>query len=243
MGELPEKSASGAPIYRHQARKRDFELAIGDAESIDAISAHIAKHIGAADLVYHEIVSDLVHIDLHVVKPTPKRNFYTIVTSGMSDRPMQVPPGCEAYRWAELLICLPPQWPINESKESLNDENNYWPLRWLKILARMPHEYKTWLGPGHTVPNGDPPKSFAKGTKMCVCMLAPLLVCSYELRVLRLPDREILFYAILPLYQEELEFKQRKGANDLLLLFDKANINELLDVRRKNVCKRWFGIF
>ena len=29
----------------------------------------------------------------------------------------------------------------------------FWPIQMLKFLARFPHEYKTWLGWGHTIPN------------------------------------------------------------------------------------------
>jgi hypothetical protein len=30
-------------------------------------------------------------------------------------------------------------------------------LRW---LAHFPHTYKTWVGSGHTIPNGNPPGPF-----------------------------------------------------------------------------------
>lgn len=42
---------------------------------------------GVLAFVWHELVSDLVHLDVHVAEPTPARPYYTVVTSGMSDRP------------------------------------------------------------------------------------------------------------------------------------------------------------
>jgi len=59
------------------------------------------------------------------------------------------------WRWAELVLCLSRDWPVGQT--DINDERHFWPLPWLWKLARFPHEYRTWLGYGHTVPNGDPP--------------------------------------------------------------------------------------
>ena len=111
---IMETSESGAPIHRHEERERDFELATGDSENIDRISDHIEKHIGPVASVFHELVSDLVHIDVHMVEPTPERPCYTLVTSGMSDKPMQAPEGHEDLAYTELMICLPPNWPLTE---------------------------------------------------------------------------------------------------------------------------------
>ncbi len=90
-----ETSESGSPILRHTERSKPFEVAIGDGDHIDAISEHIEQHIGEVTMVFHEIVSDLVHIDVHHVLPTEDRDFHTLITSGMSDKPMNVPDGAE----------------------------------------------------------------------------------------------------------------------------------------------------
>jgi hypothetical protein len=56
---------------------------------------------------------------------------------------------------AELVMALPAEWPLEQSE--LEDESNYWPLGLLKMLARLPHEFETFVWFGHTIPNGDPP--------------------------------------------------------------------------------------
>src|SRR6187200_3135581 len=61
--EPHETTPSGAPIYRHEARTKGFEPAIGDEETIKAVGDHIERYIGPVDNVFHEILSDLVHID------------------------------------------------------------------------------------------------------------------------------------------------------------------------------------
>jgi hypothetical protein len=230
-----EFSESGAPIYHHKPRQRGFQLAGGDEQTIARVEQHIARHIGKPKFVFHELISDLVHVDVHLVEPTPERSYYTLVTSGMSDRPMNVPPGAEAFRSAELLICLPPDWPLTQ--EAFQDETNYWPIRWLKLLARLPHEYDTWLGELHTVPNGDPARPFADGTELCCMMLArPVLFGPEAWQAAVDADRAVQFYSLVPLYREEMEWKLRHGADALLELLDKHGVTELLDVGRPNVC-------
>ena len=68
----PEASPSGAPILKHQAREREFELAAGDSPAIERISDHITRNIGQPSGVFHEFVSDLVHLDVHIVDLPPR---------------------------------------------------------------------------------------------------------------------------------------------------------------------------
>src|SRR6185295_2314308 len=195
------------------------------------------RHFGKIEMVWHEMISDLVHIDVHWVKPTAERNYHTLVTSGMSDRPMTVPEGAEAFRYSELVFCLPPDWQL--SMEAFKDEQWYWPVRLLKVLARFPHEYETWLCIGHTLPNEDPPKPYAPNTKLCCVLLMPPLLGGDGFQELKIDgEKSIRFYSVIPIYREEMDFKLKQGLDRLIDKFDKASVNELLDVARKNVCKK-----
>jgi hypothetical protein len=242
MQEPDELSESGNPVYRYKPREKPFEPVTGDAAHIELVASHIAKHIGEPSLVFHELVSDLVHIDVHLVPPRPERDFYTLVTSGMSAKSMKAPEGMEEMAYAELLICLPPDWPLKQA--DFKDENNYWPVRLLKMLARFPHEYDSWLSFAHTLPNGDPPEPYAPATKFCCAMLAPPVLAPQDFFELKISsEMSIHFFAILPLYPEEVELKLRKGADELFDRFDKHQISELVDVNRKNVARKLFGLF
>ena len=193
------QSSDVGPVYRHEARERDFEPALGDESNIEAIADHIEKHIGPVDKVFHELV-------------------------------------------AELMICLPSSWPLEQN--DLNSEDNYWPLRWLKMMARLPHEYDTWLGFGHTVPNGDPPAPFASNTEFC-CMLVlpPPIYTPKEFHRLETENGKILnFYALIPLYKEEMNLKMRQGTEALFDGFDKHGVSEVVNLSRNNIARkgRWF---
>lgn len=237
-----EKLPSGGEVLRHKPRERDFEMAVGDDETIEAISRHIEEYVGEVDGVFHEIVSDLVHVDVHIVRPTDQRPFHTLVTSGMSDRPMNVPAGAEMFQYAELMIYLPADWPLDES--DLKDESNYWPIRLLKVLARLPHEYDTWLAMDHTVPNGDPPEPYAPNTGFVCAMLAVPEMESEDFWRLEIDEEKTInFFAVVPLYPEETTFKLKRGPERLLQRFGREDIPQVIDVSRKNVCRKRFGVF
>lgn len=76
------------------------------AQSNEKICNHIEKYIGVIDNVFKEIISGVLSIDILILDPTPERNFYTLITSGMSELPMTVPEGAEEYQYAEIMICL-----------------------------------------------------------------------------------------------------------------------------------------
>lgn len=239
----PPRSDDGTAILRHEARDRDFQIATGDDENIEAISNHIERHIGPVEMVFHEIISDLVHIDIHWVKPTKDRPFHTLVTSGMSDLPMVVPDEVKDLQYAELLVTLPSNWKIDE--KSFEDERWYWPVRLLKVLARLPHEYETWLGVGHTIPNDDPPEPYDESTELCGALIAPPMTLEDEFHELECSGKGVInFYAVIPLYGEEMDFKLSKGLDKLIPKLEKHQVTEIIEIDRTNTCrKKRFGLF
>ncbi|MFK8054787.1 MAG: suppressor of fused domain protein [Saprospiraceae bacterium] len=238
-----DNSESGAPIIRHTNENRNEFAGPSGQPSIEEISAHIEEHVGEIEFVYHELVSDQVHIDVHYVKPTPERPFHTLVTSGMSDKPMATPDDAQDLEYAELTISLPEEWKVSE--EDFKDEENFWPIRWLKLLARFPHEYNTWLSMGHTIPNGDPAVPFAPSTKLNTMLLLPSVIFGEEFHALELNDKTINFFTLVPLYTEEVNLKMKKGVEALFDGFDKHGVNDILQLNRINTAKRkkFLGLF
>lgn len=236
---LPRDQVLDLPALQDR-RQPSTPLPPPDTARIARIVDHIEENLGPIDYVFHELVSEYVHIDVHRIPPQKHRPYYTLVTTGMSEQPMCVPDGIEASRYTELMICLPPVWPL--SMEDFRDERNYWPIRLLKVLARLPHEFNTWLGMSHSVPNGEPPRSYAPNTQFCCAVLVPPLTCQDSFRSLKLDEEQtIQFYAILPLYAEELECKLKDGMSVLIDRLDAARVTEIVNIRRKNSCrKNWF---
>ncbi|MBZ0291797.1 MAG: suppressor of fused domain protein [Anaerolineae bacterium] len=201
--------------------------------TLAAVEQHLNAYVGPPTLVFHEVASSVVHVDVHVIYPTPERNYYTLVTTGMSDLPMMVPPGLEDVRYAELVMALPPTWELSQGV--IEDEEKSWPVRLMRYLARFPHLYETWLGEGHTIPNGDPPEPLAPSTLLAGVLCAPPLLYGPEFPQLVVnAEKTIHFLALVPLYTEEMDFKLANGIDALLERLDAHGVNELLDEQRVN---------
>jgi hypothetical protein len=199
----------------------------GDLRVIEAVVGHVERHIGPIDFVFHERRSHLVHIDVHHVPPGGGRPFHTLVTSGMSQRPMTVPPGSEDLAHAELFLVLPPDWNVPA----------VWPIDLLRQLARYPHEWETWLGCGHTVQNGVPPSPFLPDVSFCASLLTHPVSLGSDLGRRRLEDRSIHFLQVVPLFFEEIRFALRHGADALLARFAQYQLSDVVDPRRRNTCR------
>lgn len=239
---MSEFSPDGTQIYRHEPAEPGFRTADTDGGCREAFEQHMRRVLGVAPMVFHELVSDTVHLDIYMYSPIPGRPYTVLATCGMSDLPMNVLPEAEAdcqaagggsLKRAELLLALPPEWPL--SQEAFEDERHYWPVRLLKSTARMPHLYHTWLGFGHTVPNGDPARPYAPGTALSGLVILPTVLD--ELQALNDVEQvpELKFYAVVPLTAAELDFKLTEGLDALLERFDHAGVNELLDPHRASL--------
>lgn len=241
MSSIKGYSESGQPIYQYEERIPPTDSLIPIPEELELIDQHIETYLGPVHMVWHELVSEIVHIDVHHIKPTDSRPFQTLVTSGMSDRPMNAPSGAEEFRFAELVMTLPADWPIGE--EEFKDEANWWPIRLLKMLARFPHEFNTWLWWGHSMPNGDPPAAWHESTKQSgVVLLGPTMVPD-DFHMLDCgEEKKIHFLSVVPVYTEEMNAKLKYGTEYLTELFVKNDIDDIVNPNRKNVCKKWWQL-
>lgn len=237
----PEVSPGGSTIYRYEDHEEQgFRPPQRAGVHMEEIEAHFeALFPGREGFVYHEILSDIVHIDIHIMRPTEEEPFYVLFTTGMSDLPMTLPDEIkdrEDMKYGELYMLLPGDWQVGGEGQSLRDvPSQYtWPFVMLKFLARFPHEYRTWLGYGHTMPNG------AAYTPFDDSVGFGGVVLSWEngpLGTLKAKDgKEIHFYEVIPAYKEEIEYKLKYGMNALLDKFKAAGMGHILDVHRPNTC-------
>ena len=250
----PERSPGGVPIHRLEAKAAAGKLVAHATPFLNQISRHIERNIGPVPSVFHEIVSTDVHIDLHVVPAQPQvaeskerplgGDYVTIVTSGMSSKAMNVPPNAKeggVSPYAELMLALPKDWPgLNADgtfdQATMKNEAYWWPFRWLKQMARMPHEYDTFFHSGVTVPNGDPPKPFAKGTNLCCWMVFRPLLCPKAHQLHINDDVRIDFFTLFALTEPEINLKLAQGTKALInALADGEVYTELLDPQRASV--------
>jgi hypothetical protein len=233
-----DRSAPG-PTLRHEAVERGWRAAAEpDPVVREEFDAHVARFLGEDYVVWHELASDTIHLDVYMWAPTPDRPFYTFVTSGMSDRPMTTPHGAREQGvtdLAELVVCLPEGWPVPEQGAAPWDDESYFPIFWLKSLARLPSEYDTWLGFGHTIPNGDPAEPLTDGSDLVGWVLLPPMTLPDEGRSVDLPGgRRIDLFGIIAVTAAELDRKLATGVASLFSGFDAQGVNEVLDVGRRS---------
>lgn len=197
------------------------------------IMEHVAKYFGlASDTISEIIPGSRVAVNIHIIPPSKERDFITLVTTGMSDYPMDNSEEANDYKYAELLLKLPSNWPIN--KNDMSDQNNYWPLGWLRKTAHIPHIYNGWLNEGVILPNGEPPMPFVPNTKLSCIMVCKPKENGLE-RLVNSKCNVINFYTLVPIYEEERILASEKGYEYLINKMNERGMTDILDITRENV--------
>jgi hypothetical protein len=159
-----------------------------------------------------------------------------LFTDGMSDRPMPVPEGGEAYRYAELVqyICLFTSMPCEIEDLGQLDWANFWMVDWMFRIARLPFRHNTWLeGKWTIISNEDPPRPLSEFTQM-TCWL--LLGEKEPLARAELPDgKSVCFYTLMPIHTSERDLALREGLVALLERFEENSVSMQLDPNRASV--------
>ena len=202
-----------------------------------AIIRHMEDRFGPTQEFCLTEIVPVFGIAVHIIPPGPDRDFVTLFTAGMSDRPMNVPAGQEEFRFAELVMMLPADWPI--SQEASDPETATWPYRWLRRIAAYPFEEDTWLrGPYAIFPNGEPPQPLAPNTRLsCLLVLEDLSPAG---RVQIEDGRSIMFYGVYPIYAEERDLERQRGVMALLTRFASDATLKVVDLRRTNLAENSF---
>lgn len=204
------------------------------ARNLEVITAHLERHIGKVENVFHEAWSSHVHLDLLHIPATQERPYQVLATSGMSDEPMSVP-GDGYPRRVELLMALPVDWPVTGPRST--DEEFYWPAHWLRFVARLPHELESWVGLGTTIPNGDPAEPIANTGFIGVMATVPFWMPEEFFEAVTPDGESIAFFLLIPVYPEEMELKLREGPAELARGFDSIGLAPAIDPRRANAAK------
>lgn len=228
---------------------RQIQIPTEFGAHLDELTEHVEKAYPCKEkkpFVFHELISDIVHIDVNIIPPEGERDYYVLWTSGMSDLPMNVPDGDydknESNR-AEMLMYLPGDWDFENWGETDDGmpNKNYWPIYWIKFLARFPHAYKTWFDVGHTMPNGPDYDPLGEGTKLNGFFFLPPIPLGPKypgVEALRCKDGvKINFLWAIPMYREEIEFKLEEGFEPMLDLLSEYQLPRVIDPLRENYKK------
>lgn len=202
--------------------------AVANVETAAAVLEHIRAHIGPVDTVFHEIESDTVAIDIHHVPPTSARDCHTLITSGMSDQPM---PAGSGVQFGELVMCLPPDWPMDE--EALEKDSSAWPLEMLRALGRLPYAHGVAFDFGLCTDNLTLPFDMAGDTGFSAVLLAPPVTIPDAFWCLQTASGKVIdFFGIVMLYPREMDCARYDGVVALARALDKLAVTELVQAGR-----------
>lgn len=200
-------------------------------EELERYEQFIQEQFGPYTSVFHEIYSPDIHLDVILVPPTQDSPYNKLITMGMGAYAMHIPDELEEEQLerAELVFYLPPTWDMN-----LNKEASCWPILQMKNVARVPIQYDTWIGYGHTFVSEEC-TPYAENTELCGLSLLYGMNNQDEPLDLYLGEKgKINFYQVMPLYKEELEYKLAYGMDALVRVFAENHVEPVLDLNRQN---------
>jgi hypothetical protein len=219
--------------FKKKEKKEDLmPLYLYDEKDLNEVDEYISKAFGNFENVFHEIISPDIHLDVCFIPPTNEEPFFKLVTMGAGAYEMDIPDKWKEYRLerAEYVIYVPKEWNLNSPEIA-----DYWPIKVLKDVARLPILCDTWLSFGHTTQDDEEGSPYAPNTKFNSVVLDFCENHQGEVRLETSSGKTINFYQIIPLYPEELEFKMNNDAETLIDLFDKKNIEyKIVDLNRRS---------
>lgn len=159
-----------------------------------------------------------------------------LMTTGLSDFRMNVHEKHAGEEWKELYVLIPSYWDLSDEE----DVNMFWVFDWLTKLKNYVITNDTWLGHGHTLPTGTEMNQISPTMKQNHFMLSDPIELSEELTPIEAEGKSIGFLALIPIFADEMDYKQGKGTAKLFSKFALQNITEKLDNYRSTVLKtRW----
>jgi len=205
-------------------------------KNFEAIEKHLDKYFTNKDeiLVIDEKESIDFHLDIYWIKANQNRNYTLLLSNGISSNQLKVPDK-SLSEYIELCILLPPDWKMED--DNWKKPENYWPIGLIKNLGRYPIKFNTWLGYGHTIMETKP----LCGTNFIATILLKSETLNNDFddnfNKIQYDKNKIEIFLLFPLYIEELNYKKKYGTDKLLELFAKEDLDEIIDIKRKNVCK------
>ena len=222
----PVRSPGGSTIFQYaRPVKSDLRFAEqASAEEIDRRTLVYRRLFGGCENVSHETQPEFPHIDVCQFKGD--RAFHTLVTSGMSDLPMHLEPTARGKASPRVELIFYTHDPRPEYMDA---------LRW---LAHFPHAYQTWVGHGHTIPNGNPPALMWNSKVLDSVLLMPTIVtCDQTLnQELTICGDAVEFLWVVPLSRAECQLKLAHGFEAVLELFGRHNHPHVFQPGRDSYC-------
>lgn len=198
---------------------------------LEARETEYVRRFGPHSRVYHELQPIVPHIDVYVHPPHGDRDFTTLITGGMSDNPMPVPPGACSPR-AELVLYV-----AEATEEYVN---------LLRFLAQLPYKQDTWFSYGSTMTNGQPLQPiFDRSVLDCYVFIPPIVESDFQIAdSVMIADAPLQVLWVVPITSAERQLVMDQGMDDFYGVLNKYKHPLVVNPSRKCYVnrKRWFGM-
>lgn len=174
---------------------------------------------------------DLLLLDLELDTPVK-----VLMTNGFSAYKMPVPYRYQDRAHAELYFCLPSYW----EPEELDNPSMNWVYEWINKIPQFAVKNETWLGPGHTFSIGKEKETISPTMKQDHFILVDPILLERALAPIKVGEKEVYFYGIIPIFSDEWDYKQGKGTVKFLRkLLSKGVTEKLDDFRTTTLRSKW----
>ncbi len=183
------------------------------------------KYLGKLDdKICHDNSIRAPHIDVYTVLPDPKngRNYYTLITNGMSDLIMQVPTKDNKEISAKFELMF--------KAEKIEP----WMYDLLISLAKMPFTYNSYFSYFHTLENGLQ-SLHKKSSLKHIILLPPLFENERFNKKLVIENIPVRFLLLFPITKEEMDYKLNAGSDKFIDLMDKKQPSLIFNINRKSM--------
>ena len=196
----------------------------------------LEKRFGATSINVHS--TSTISFSIVTVQSVERKGVTFLLTNGLSEYEQPTTEKNKAHKHIELVFCLPSYWDLNNDIQTMN-----WVKTWIEKLGNHLIEKKTWYGDGHTFANGNPIEPLSPTMNQKYLMLVEPDFFATELSPIKIENKEVHFLCVIPLFEDEFDFKMGKGTFKLKKKLRDKGINELLDDFRMTALKNKCRIF
>lgn len=197
-----------------------------DPDLMRRVSRHVERHLRTIEGVFCEELEGSLHMDVLWLAPVSWDPRHHLITCGASAHRMDVPPERPDSPYMELVLTLPPEWPI--WPEALRHEEG-WPIRQLLNLARLPQETGCYFGRGGIV-GTQPPSPFSGRGRICGWVLGRPVQLAAGFETLSEGPGTTVFHNLVPLLPGDLGYEPDADEQAMLERFSRQGVPAVPDL-------------
>jgi hypothetical protein len=188
---------------------------------MEAREAHYKRFFGPIDSVNHSTDAKPIHVDIYQFAPSDDRDYWVLVTGGMSDLRMPLPTDPPPYvtGYSEILMYV--------------REPQGWMMSVMKGLAEMPFDDDTFVHWFHTVPNGKP--MTAEPSELTSFLFLPPYFEEREVGEFDAGGNKVQLLMLVPITERERQYAIEHGVEALEDRLTEAKVEPVVDEKRASV--------